>query len=339
MKKNNGISLCRSVAMIMIIICHFGTAYGHASIGQFFQSGVQVFLLISGLLYGSKEIISCKKWLIGRWERVCVPCYLHLAVIVVLSLIKKIKLSLIGMIQILLGLEGYHHIITFLDNPWSVVGTSHLWFVTVIVICYFGVAFIKTNNLDQLLFRYKYYIIFVLTVISFVTGLVGVRIDYFIIFLIGYLFSFLKDEAVKKKHIVISTILFVFAVSLRLAGKKYCDVHGDNNLYLYVIIPFAYNAIAITVYTYIKGAYELLEKTIPALQRNLFERTLITIDGLSYYIYITHYMFIDGPISLTRISPYSGINIILICCGILISGFFLKWLTEHMLSFQVVKWR
>ena len=339
MKKNNGISLCRSVAMIMIIICHFGTAYGHASIGQFFQSGVQVFLLISGLLYGSKEIISCKKWLIGRWKRVCVPCYLHLAVIIVLSLIKEIKLSLIGIIQILLGLEGYHHIVTFLDNPWSVVGTSHLWFVTVIIICYFGIAFIKANNLDQLLFRNKYCIISTLTVLSFVTGLVGVRIDFFIIFLIGYLFSFLKDRAVTRKHIIISTMLFIFAVGLRLVGKQYCDIHGDNNLYLYVIIPFSYNAIAITVYTYIRGVHELLEKTIPDSQRNLFERILNTIDGLSYYIYITHYMFIDGPISMVRISPFTGLNIILICCGIIVSGFFLKWLTEHILSFQAVERR
>lgn len=60
MKKNNAIVLLRVMSMFMIILCHISFYYtflpGSGFVGQFLNVGVQIFLLISGFLYGRKTL-------------------------------------------------------------------------------------------------------------------------------------------------------------------------------------------------------------------------------------------------------------------------------------------
>lgn len=335
--KNMSIALCRSFATIMIVICHFGTAYGYSFVGQFFQSGVQVFILISGVLYSSRSIDNnIKRWLLNRWKRVCVPCYIHAAWLVIICTICDVTYNWKGLTEIILNVEGYHHFFTFIPNPWIMKGTGHFWFVTVICLCYGLVALIKKRQLDKWIHERRLYIFLLIFVISILTGFVGLRLDYFVIFLFGYMFSEHLFH-VSKKELLFGTGCFMCAVILRLAGKIYCDVYGDNNIYLYVLIPISYNLLAYAAYCYINMIGEILNKLLNK-QRSLYEKCILAFDSLTFYIFITHYMYIDGPNSLIDISASRIISITCVLVATFVSSMVLKSIT-HFLNSRMISLR
>ena len=54
-KKDLSISLARLVATVFIIVCHFMQYYG-LLLAWWFNVGVQIFLCMSGFLYGGRDI-------------------------------------------------------------------------------------------------------------------------------------------------------------------------------------------------------------------------------------------------------------------------------------------
>lgn len=322
-KRDTSIAICRVLATFMIVICHLGSAYNNSAVGQFFQSGVQLFILISGLLYGNKEIDNFKTWWINRWKRICIPCYIFSVIIFSICLFIEKSCSVVGLFEIFLNVEGFHHIITFVSNPWVGPGVSHFWFITIILMCYMIVTLMKKFELDEFFHRNDKLIISVLFFLSILTGLCGIRLDFFVIFLLGYASSKQKNNFISKRRLIASVGLFIFAIILRVLGKIYCDSHGDNNLYLYVLIPTAYNMIAFSLYCWIRKANEMLGQ-------NVFfgGRVLFWFDALSFYIFITHYMLIDGPISLAHITDITILNITFIIVGTLISSLLLSRLSR-----------
>ena len=327
LNKNIKISLCRVLATIMIVICHFGTAYNYSSIGQFFQSGVQVFIFLSGLLYGEKRIANSNTWLLSRWKRVSVPCYLHVLFLLLFCIIVNAPFFWQGVVLIFLNLEGYHHIITFIPNNWVVPGTGHFWFITMICLCYVIVSIIKRNNWDPTIKKYKKILLIALFIISLITGLLGIRTDYFFIFMMGYVFSSTKDTSPSNKQLIICSVIFVFSIALRLIGKWYCDIHGDNKIYLYVIIPLVYNAIAIAFYCFTTKLYEVFKDSLSERVLNI----IVAFDELSFYVFLTHYMFIDGPLSLIKVTPYALINIVCIIISTIVFSLILKHISNSVI--------
>lgn len=55
MKVKAAISYSRFIAMVMIVLCHFFQFYNN-ELAWWFNVGVQIFLIISGFLYGMKSI-------------------------------------------------------------------------------------------------------------------------------------------------------------------------------------------------------------------------------------------------------------------------------------------
>ena len=53
--KNAAIEYIRVIGMVLILLCHFSQYYG-SDLALWFNVGVQIFLIVSGFLYGSKEI-------------------------------------------------------------------------------------------------------------------------------------------------------------------------------------------------------------------------------------------------------------------------------------------
>ena len=61
----------RALAILLIIACHFLQGMGN-SLAFVFNVGVQIFLIISGYLYGTKDI-ETKKWIKKRLVKVYMP--------------------------------------------------------------------------------------------------------------------------------------------------------------------------------------------------------------------------------------------------------------------------
>lgn len=68
-KRNAGISLIRVAAMLSIVFAHI-CAWKGIYLYQLGSIGVEVFLFISGYLYGRREISDRKQWMIARVRRI-----------------------------------------------------------------------------------------------------------------------------------------------------------------------------------------------------------------------------------------------------------------------------
>lgn len=72
--------------MSSIVICHILQSYDNRW-AFVFNIGVQVFLVLSGYLYGKKVVTDWKKWAVGRLKRVYVPMFLFLIIVLPFYLI------------------------------------------------------------------------------------------------------------------------------------------------------------------------------------------------------------------------------------------------------------
>lgn len=80
--------------MVFILLCHYNaesTVGIVSALSQFFNVGVEMFVLLSGFLFGQKgeQIYSnIKSWYLKRIRRIFVPYELFVALLFVIHLIK-----------------------------------------------------------------------------------------------------------------------------------------------------------------------------------------------------------------------------------------------------------
>lgn len=84
--ESKAIKYIRVGSMLAIVICHVLQVYSNRW-AFVFNIGVQVFLALSGYLYGKRIIANWKQWTIGRVKRVYVPMFLFLIVVLPFYLI------------------------------------------------------------------------------------------------------------------------------------------------------------------------------------------------------------------------------------------------------------
>lgn len=127
-EKNYTISLIRFLSLLSIITCHILQGL-NLEAAFWFNIGVQIFLFMSGFLYGQKQINNPKHWFIKQFKKIYIP-YVILAVIIILIdyIFFNIKYSKTTIIVNLLGLQGFINIIPTI---------SHTWFISYILLCYF----------------------------------------------------------------------------------------------------------------------------------------------------------------------------------------------------------
>lgn len=118
--------------MLAIVICHVLDVYANRQ-AYVFNIGVQVFLTLSGYLYGKKIIPNWKLWSIGRVKRVYVPMFVFLIVVLPFFLFfQRERFLWSAYALIFLNLQG----IPFATGGATVQGIRHLWFITAIMFAY-----------------------------------------------------------------------------------------------------------------------------------------------------------------------------------------------------------
>lgn len=281
MKKDVSLQLIRIISMFSIILCHFFNEFCNSpvsNLSQLFNVGVFVFLFLSGYLYEKKEINNSRIWLLSRLKKIMIPIYVFSAFVFAIYIyqgIFKIRYAFIGMLNLQYFFE-------------SGIGLGHLWFITVIVICYF---------ITPILFKYKNHIknllldLIILIGISCVTCYFNVKLGqlllYICVYILGYFHSNLKIKRPTgnyKKNIVLIS-LFCLSCGIRLLFKYYFD---DTILYNNIVSSITHTIIALTIFDFIH---------INAV--NVKPNKLINhIDNISYYMYITHYIYFVGPLKV-----------------------------------------
>lgn len=131
-KRNISITYLRALAAASIFVCHILFISGCFKTSMWFNTGVPLFLIISGFLMSQKRICLNVSGIItfykSRIKKVYLPYVVYiLAISIVLFLVRKPPPP-IGLVMYLMGCSALS------EN--SILGLGHLWFMTVLLICY-----------------------------------------------------------------------------------------------------------------------------------------------------------------------------------------------------------
>ena len=118
-----GISFCRCIAMIFIVVCHILQYYNN-ELAWWFNCGVQIFICISGFLYGQRKIDNGYRFIKKRFIKILSSYYICLLMDIVL---------LYGFSPQSVDIKG---IILMVFCKGTITGLGHLWFVGTILFCY-----------------------------------------------------------------------------------------------------------------------------------------------------------------------------------------------------------
>lgn len=130
-KKYNFATWLRAVAVIMILLFHFVIESNNTVLNmsaQFFNIGVDLFIILSGFLFGTQgEIKWAWVWYRKRLKRIFVPYELFILLLAVVHIVMGKFVLKMDWLWLMLGLQG---------SVVGVQGAEQTWFITPLLLCY-----------------------------------------------------------------------------------------------------------------------------------------------------------------------------------------------------------
>lgn len=327
------ITVTRATAMIMIVLCHYLALFNRLNfISQVLNVGVLVFFLISGFLYGQKDINNNKDWILKQWKKICIPLWCY-------YIITGLGLAVMGKLGFL---NGYRVFITLLNLQGFIGGgigniqIGHLWFISYILLCYLLTPLLQQvrKKVSPKVLCLCCGILIVVEIIFIMNISVGgflVWLPGIIIYVGGYFFGAFWNKTIKRKNYIIITFIMIMCMILRVGSKYIVDMGMVGNImktcYNNVISIYTHCGLAIWIFLtiYFLGIkfYEVLKAFLGFMK--IFER-------YSYEVYIVHYMFVSGSASvfcwIENIAIATGVFII---CVILYS-LLLQYISDFVMK-------
>lgn len=295
------ISCLRIFSMLLILLCHVIKYYtfipGSSHINQFFNVGVQVFLLISGYLQGRKEVVNYGNWMYKKAKRIWLPVIFVVAFDVIMLAIMHTPTDTLTIIMYLLNLHG----LLFLN--WNFFGNAiteipnlgPLWFTTMIMLCYIIIPVLQIINKKCIKESQKpinkcvVLLCVLYAVVLILSAARVVDLSYILLFIVGYcfgMFSFNKDHTCIKHELLLSVVMVILQFIRVVLRVKYAEFQYYAT---YTIISHA----ALGIWIFYTGFF--IEKNMPNLVRKIADnRVLKCFDSYSYFIYLVHGLFCMG---------------------------------------------
>lgn len=303
---SNSVSYVRVAALFAIIICHMMQALDNKW-AWVMNIGVQVFLFISGFLYGHMNASSWLGWYKRRFYRIYIPFIQVVFLYILVYLLCATKtLALSRIFSYVVASHWF--------NGW-IPGIEHLWFITAILMCYMTTPVLQSLKSIHipvlfLIFGFSLYELFV------VKYDIKVFIPLFI-YAFGFFYASFKGWW---KYGIISLLCALSVFLLwQLTWEDILD-HGS----LMNQVFHTYCGITISVI--------LVELFSNVLKVGVLNRFVSFFDKHSYEIYLVHHPFIIGPFSLIGLTPFVILNISAILGLTFIMAFLLKRLVNFELS-------
>ena len=355
MQKLNNVSLLRVVATICIFFCHLVFEV-FKPIGEpywFFplHFGVQIFMFISGYLYGKKDIKSYKTHVKSRFTVLLVPYYIYIFILFTSFAIYDYNLiNLPTFLQAILCANLLGHDVIFINHfwylfyalvsylfiPWLIALRNHLqnkitlskakvnlikiFILSLVVLEFFGAMFTEGQ------------VTFTCLLIGFYFGAKGKKAEN------GMLNSentpnTLSWKADKVKIILYTlifvafSVLFYFVVTNQIVLPKALD----NLLLKYptAIVGITFSILFISAFKFMNT-----RKLIAPIR---------FFDGISYYFYITHQLFLingtspKAQLSFLYVTPYFALNILISFAVTLASACILKLISQPIINLILKK--
>jgi peptidoglycan/LPS O-acetylase OafA/YrhL len=287
-KRDFSIEFIRVAAMFMIIIDHILcriTFPGVALIIQVCNSGVFLFLFISGFLFGKKEIKNWCEWFKKRCLRILIPLWIFAAIDI--------------LIEYLLWHQFYpEHILLYAFNLQGIkvatIGSINLWFVTLIMICYLITPLIQWVKMRSGMFLKAVVTLLIVLqmILAYVTdiGLFGNHtLSWCIIAVLVYGTGYIVGDKIlayskSYKSMIISLMILLIGVLATVFGKKLL-----NETVFYERILSVYGMICIDQFLI------LLFYKLGSYIHNIKLKNIIQhFDRISYEFYIVHGIVISA---------------------------------------------
>ncbi len=303
-QESRSLHLLRVIAVVSIIICHIMQYYKN-NWCQIFNIGVQVFWAMSGYLYGKKTIESWHEFYLKRLLKIYLPYIIWVLCVFVVFYYSGFKITINHLFTYLLSLQGEVHYFA----KYGLKGLGHLWFLTGLWGCYLLLPFF------QLLRRKEYLTLFfiVLFVSIILYGSILFLYSYYLwIFGFAYLYGWIDEGRIKN---IMKWIVFVFAVCFLLTTSW---EHLQNQYYWrlhHIFIGLACVILFVNLSCLLK-------------KHHLGGEYLVNASFFSYYIYLTHMVWIFGPVSILSYMESEILGVLSVIAATLLSSHFLYNLTK-----------
>lgn len=316
--RDPAISIVRVIAFLFIITCHI-MQYYDCKFAWWFNVGVQMFLCLSGYLYGRKTIDEELSFYKKQFIKILVPYYIVVAgASIAQILFARNEISLACIVKVLLCYG-------------TLSGGEHLWFIPTILFCYIVTPlFDKLNNC---IFEKKYPLL--CCTISFVLLSVVVKlfVPYFnpawiACFYLGHVLG--KNEVrctmgLKLcKGLIYALALFLVSIQIVISYILNLELSGTIRALSAIMFDFGHALLGISI------VFVLLDVFRTQNISNVIMKPILFLDSISYEGYLVHQFFILGTFSLLTIIDSQIIAVITIFLVTLICGFTVKIISRYL---------
>lgn len=277
------ISYLRVTAMTFIVVCHFMQALA-SHWAWVFNIGVQIFLLISGFLYGHKHVDNWLNWYKKRFVRIYVPFFLFFVAVLPLYAVTD-KISVKQIIVYVANLQGFFG---------GVKGLGHLWFLTAIALCYVITPILQWSK------RWSTFLIWVVVFSAISIFLyfpcLGYESSWIILYSLGYYLA----NTTKITRLVLTLTMFMVLGWLltNFSWVSMMDMHSAWSMALHCVGALLIISIGLFLFNVVRTVY------IP--------RAIKVLDNYSFQIYIVHHMLILPPFGMLYVTGSMTFNLIFI---------------------------
>lgn len=325
-KRNDAVGIARVISMFMIVGCHLMSWIGINLLAMILNVGVYIFLIISGILYSTKEISQPWLFIKNRWSKLCIPMYLLVLFLLIYNIVVSEYDAIRSIPIYLTNLQGLGFIVCRLDIP-QMNGLEHLWFLTAIMLCYLLLLIVKKieDHISSKSTAVVAVSIGVFCVLDVVLAYkIKVELHYFIAFFIGYAFGRITKRISLRNYLCLSGAMLC-AMAIRLMMRSLFD---GTITYNDIVVPFTHIVLAIWIYRTIQYACQITPNFIKSVAQS---KVMNWLDGLSLYVYMTHYMFLVGPFYISALPCSKFIQLLVFFSGTLISAWILKVLSQKVI--------
>ena len=299
-KRDLSISFVRMLAMMFIVICHV-MQYYDVELAWWFNIGVQIFLCISGYLYGRKRILDILVFYRKNFVKILIDYE-----IVVFAAVAATVLFTDTVITV-------EEIAGAVLTVSTIAGGAHLWFIPTILMCYlltplYERIFSRAEQSHKLLVPAAV-LLFVMNELVFRQMFSYFNAAWINCYLIGFaLRRFQQYRFWYTGSAWLLTLTGAVCISIQ-ASVRYLQLITLTDAWRPFYYPMCdYGHVFLGVALFCSGRVLLR----PFCNINLIQRILRLSDRYSYQIYLTHHFFILGPLSLMALTANSYVNVVLI---------------------------
>ena len=299
--------------MVLVIICHI-MQHEQSPLANWFNVGVQIFLCISGYLYGLAPKRSTIEFYHDRFLKILIPFY-----------IAYLSFALVEYVFF----REVFDVLRFLCGLFCrafISGAGHLWYVSLILLCYILTPLLQLYRDRYIKDKKSWALLFCccILVVSISFGLYNSFFSpaWLCCYVIGFFLGANKDYFRSRTLLVLFGILALLSNGVQI----YIDYFTTFKFKGYMetaykfFSDYSHTMLGVFLFLLIKITVDRIHW---AKMKNL-KKVLDLTDKYSYECYLVHQFVILGPCSLMAITKILPLNILLIVLVILLLTVTLK---------------